>query len=112
MGISPLHFIKFKGPFVFFKEIKNGDRLLKEAEEDQIKFKLELNEITRGKPKDLSKDQLDTTKNVKNVYNSRQKIINLFNENAKIRSKAINKTKKDEAEQRVAGLKILTPKQS
>ena len=67
--------------------------------------------MTRGKPKDKSKDQSDTIKNVKNRYNSRQKIINLFNDNAKIRSEAIHKTKQDETEQRAAGLKILTPKQ-
>ena len=36
---------------------------------------------------------------------------NLFNDNAKIRSEAIHKTKQDETEQRGAGLKILTPKQ-
>ena len=53
----------------FFKEIRDGDKLLKEAEEEQIKFKSELNEITRAKPKDKSKDQSDTIKNVKNLYN-------------------------------------------
>ena len=38
MGISPINFIKFKGPFGFFKEIRNGDKLLKEAEGEQTKF--------------------------------------------------------------------------
>ena len=36
--ISPINFIKFIGPFGFFKEIRDSDNLLKEAEE-QIKFK-------------------------------------------------------------------------
>ena len=39
-----------KGPFVFFKEIRAGHKLLKEVKEEQIKYKSELNEITRGKP--------------------------------------------------------------
>ena len=71
---------------VFFKEIRERDKLLKEADKEQIKFKSELNKITRGKPK----DQSDTIKNVKNLYNSRQKIINLFNDNAKISSEVIH----------------------
>ena len=62
--------------------------------------------MTKGKPKDKSKDQF-----LKNLCNSGQKIINLFNDKAKIRSGAIHKTKQDETEQRAAGLKILTPKQ-
>ena len=36
---------------------------------------------------------MKTTENMKNLYNSRQKVINLFNNYAKIRSKAIYKTK-------------------
>ena len=76
-----------------------------------MKFKSELSEITRGKPKDKLKDKSYTIKNVKNLYNLRQKIINLFNDNAKIRSEAINETKQNEAEQRAAGHKIVTPKQ-
>ena len=51
-------------PFVVFKEIRGGDKLLKEAKEEQIKFKSELNEITREKPTDKSKDQSDTIKSV------------------------------------------------
>ena len=39
-----------------------------------------------------------------------KKVINLFNDDAKIRSQAIHKTKQNEKEQRAAGVKILTPK--
>ena len=46
---------------------------------------------------------------VKNHYNSRQKIIDLLNDNSRIRSKAIYKSKQNETEGK--GLKILTPKQ-
>ena len=44
-------------------------------------------------------------KNIKNLYNSRQKVINLFNDYAKVRSEAIYKTKQG------TRLKILTSKQ-
>ena len=46
--------------------------------------------------KHKSEKQSYTIKNVKNLYDSGQKIINLLNDNAKIRSEAIcnqNKTK-------------------
>ena len=48
---------------------------------------------------------MKTIENIKNLYNSRQKVINLFNYYAKIRSEAMFKTKQG------TGLKILTPKQ-
>ena len=79
-GIAPINFIKFKGPFNTFKEIRDSDKTLQEIEEDQQKFKSSLGQITSGNPK-----QLDTIKNVQSRYDSRQKVINLFN-NAKIRS--------------------------
>ena len=61
--------------------------------------------MTTGNPKHKSKDQLDTIKNIKNLYYSRQKVINLFNDCAKIMSEAAHKTKSG------TGRKILTPKQ-
>ena len=48
-------------------------------------------------------------KNVRNLYDSRQKIINLLNDNAKTRSEAIYKSKQNET--KGTGLKVLTPKQ-
>ena len=71
--------------------------------------KEELNEITSGNPKHKSNNQLYITKNVKNLYDSRQKIIDLLNDNSKIRSEAIYKSKQNETEGKE--LKILTPKQ-
>ena len=62
-----------------------------------------------GNPKYKSSSQLYVIENVKNLYNSRQKIIDLLNDNAKIRSEAIYKSKQNETEGK--GLKILTPKQ-
>ena len=46
---------------------------------------------------------------MRNLYDSRQKIINLLHDNAKIRSKAIYKSKQNET--KGTGLKILIPKQ-
>ena len=50
------------------------------------------------------KDRLDTTKNIKDLYNSRENAIKLFNDYARIRSEAMYKTKQG------TGIKILTPK--
>ena len=48
--ISPITFIKFKGPFGFFKETKSGNISLKKTEEEQNKFKSILGEITSRNP--------------------------------------------------------------
>ena len=87
-GIVPINFIKFKGAFNTFKEIRDGDKTLQEIEEDQKKLKSSLGEITSGNSKHKRGYQLDTIKIVQSIYDSRQKVIDLFN-NAKIRSEAI-----------------------
>ena len=46
---------------------------------------------------------------IKKLYNSRQKTIDLLNDNAKIRSESIYRSKQDKTTG--TGLKILTPKQ-
>ena len=104
LRISPIIFIKFKGPFVFLKEIKNGKISFKKAEEEQNEFKSNLSVITSGNPKCKEKYQLDTIRNVKNLYDSRQKIIDLLNDGATIRSEPTHKKKQYET-----GIKILTP---
>ena len=104
--ISPINFIKFRGPLHIHNEIKNRDKTMQAAEEENIKFKSEMGEITSGNTKPKSSDQLGAIKNINNFYDSRQKIINLLNDNARTRSDAIHKTKQDGAR-----LKILTPKQ-
>ena len=48
-------------------------------------------------------------KKCKNLYGSRQKIIDLLNDNSRIRSEAIYKSKRNKTEG--TGLKRLTPKQ-
>ena len=92
-GIVPINFIKFKGPFNTFKEIRDSDKTLQEIEEDPKKLKSSLYEITSGNLKHKREYQLDTVKNVQSLYDSRQKVNVLFNDNAKIRSESIHKLK-------------------
>ena len=79
------------------------------AEEDQEQFKRELGQIKSGNPNHKSEKQLYTIKNVKHLYDSRQKIIDLFSDYSKIKSESIYRSKHDETKGR--GLKILTHKQ-
>ena len=104
-----INFTGYNGPFTLFKKIRDGDISLEMANEDQKKIKRELGQIKIGNPDLKSDKQLYTIKNVKNLYDSRQKIIDLFNSYSKIRSEAIYKSKQNETKGK--GLKILTPKQ-
>ena len=78
-------------------------------EEYQKKFKGEFGQIKSGNTDQKSDKQLHTIKNVKNLYESSQKSIDLFNSYSKIRSEANYKSKQNETKGK--GLKILTPKQ-
>ena len=71
--------------------IKNDETTLPQVEKEQKDFWKELNEITWGYPKHESNNQLYAIKNVENLYDSRQKIIDLLHDNSKIRSEAIYK---------------------
>ena len=106
---SSKYFGKFEGPMYIYGHMKNGDATLQQVEKQQKDFKKELNEIKSGNPKYKSSSQLYIIENVKNLYNSRQKIIDLLNDNSRIRSESIYKSKQNETKGK--GLKILTPKQ-
>ena len=82
----------------FYIDIFDGNIKLAKAEEDQEQFKSDLNEMRRGNPKKKSADQIKTIENIKNIYNSRQKVFDLFNDCAKTTSEAKykNKNKKQE----------------
>ena len=109
-GPTPLSkFTKFGRPTYTYNQLKNGEKTIQQVEEDQKKFNSELNEITSGNPKYKSEKQSYTTKSVRSIYDSRQKIISLLNDNVKIRSEAIYKSKQDET--KGTGLKIVTSKQ-
>ena len=101
----PIDFAKFKGPIYIYDNIKDGKATLQQVEKQQKDFKNELNEIKSGNSKYQSDGQLYVIKNVEYLYNLRQKI----NDNSKIRSEAIYKSKQNETKGK--GLKILTPKQ-
>ena len=104
-----INFTGYNGPFTLFKKIRDGDISLEMAEEDQKKFKREFGQIKSGNPDHKSDKQLYTIKNIKNFYDSRQKIIDLFNSYWKIRSESLYNAKQNETKGK--GLKILTPKQ-
>ena len=104
-----MNFIEYNGPFTLSKKIRDGDISLEMAEEDQKNFKGKIGQIKSGNPNHKSGKHLYTIRNVKNLYDSRQKIIDLFNSHSKIRSKALYKSKQNET--KGIGLKILTPKQ-
>ena len=106
---SSINFGKFGGSMYIYRHMKNGDTTLQQVEKQQKDFKKELNEVKSRNPKHKSNNQLNVIKNVKNLYDSRQKIIDLLNDNSKIRSEAIYKSKQNETKGK--GLKILTPKQ-
>ena len=56
-----------------------------------------------------SESQLYSIENVKNLYDSIYKIIDLLNDNSRIRSEVISEAKQNETTG--TGIKILTPKQ-
>ena len=78
--MPPLNFIKHKGLFHIFKEIRDEDKTLQEIEKDKKKFKSSLGQITSGNPEHKNDYQEDVIKNAKNLYNLRQKVNNLFND--------------------------------
>ena len=110
-GSTPLiNFMKFEGPMYTYNQLKNGDKTLQQLEEEQEHFKKDLNEIKSGNPRHKSEKQLYIIKIVKDLYDSRQKIINLLNDYSKIRSEAIFKSRQNNTTEGKR-LKILTSKQ-
>ena len=78
-NITQINFIRVRSLLHISKEIKNGNILLQNTEEEQKQFKSKLNEITIGNPKTKSKYQLDAVKIFRNLYHSTQKVIDLSN---------------------------------
>ena len=91
-----INFTGYNDPFTLFKKIRDGDISLEMAEEDQKIFKREFGQIKSLNPDHKSDKQLYTIKNVKNLYDSRQKVIDLFNSYSKIRFEALYKSKQNE----------------
>ena len=93
---SSINFGKFGGPMYIYGHMKNGDITLQQVEKQQKDFRKEFNEITSGNPKHKSHNKLCAIENVKNLYNSRQKNLDLLNDNSKSRSESIYKSKQNE----------------
>ena len=88
-----------------YNDIENGNATLVKIQENQRQFKLDLSEITTENPRQRKKDQINTIKNIRNLYNSKENVIKLFHDYVQIRSEAMYKTKHGTT------IKILTPKE-
>ena len=88
-----------------YGNIKNVNTPIEKIEEHQQQFKLNLKEIITGNSKHKSKHQWNTIENFKSLHDSREEVIKLYNDHAKIRSQGMYETK-----YRI-GLKTITPKQ-
>ena len=86
-----------------------GDISVEMVEEDQEKFKRGFSRIKSGNPKHESEMQLYAIRKVKNLYDLRQKIIDLFNNYSKIKSESIYRSKHGKIKGKVH--EILTHKQ-
>ena len=102
---APIKFIRFKTPLSLYRNIKDSHITLEKVEKDQKEFKSDVNELVRGNISLKSSDQLNTIKYIKSFYESREKVIKLFNDYSNISSTAKHISMQEE------GLKILTPKQ-
>ena len=103
---APIRFNDFKGPMHIFKSIYNGDRTLEDIEKKQEKLGACFGHIIQGPSKYKSFDQLDTIQKVRGLYDSREKVVKMFNDYAKNMSEGMYESK-----QEGRGLKILTPNQ-
>ena len=89
---------------MIFKSIYNGSIPLEDVEKEQIEFKRDLNHIRQRNPKNRSKEQEKTINNIKNIYESRQKVVQMFIDYPREKSRRIYESK----QQKGTGLKILT----
>ena len=105
LRIPSVSFSKFKGPLHTFKSIYNGDMSSEDVEKEQIKLKEDLGYIKKGYPKNKSPEQKKTINKIKNLDNSREKVVQMFNDYAKNMSKNIYKSKQG------TGFKVISPKQ-
>ena len=88
-----------------FKSIHNGDIPLEDVEEEQKELKRDFGRIKQGEPRDKSEEQKKTIVNIKNLYNSKEEVLKMFNDYTKNMSRNIYDSKQG------TGLTILTPKQ-
>ena len=94
-----ISFTKSGGPMYTYDQLKKDKKTLHQIEKEQEDFKKYLSEVTSGNLKYENESQLCKLKNTKNLYDSRQKIVDLLNDNSKIRSEANYKANKNLQEQ-------------
>ena len=80
---EPINFNEHKGTMNIFKNIHSSDKTLEDIEQEQNKFKKEINIIKQGNPKKRSEKQQETIDNIENLYKPRQEIVDMFNNYAK-----------------------------
>ena len=85
-----------------FKTIHSGDIPLEDIEKEQIELKRDLGRVKQGDPRDKSKEQKKRIDNIKNLCNSREEVVKMFNDYTRNMSRNIYY---------IYGLEILTPKQ-
>ena len=89
-----------------FKSTHNGDISLEDIEKEQIKFKRDLAYLKQVNLKNRSEEQEKTINNTTNLYKSRQKVAQMFNDYAENMYRNIYESK-----QKGTGFKTLTPNQ-
>ena len=72
---------RLKSLLHIFKSIYNGSITLEDVEKDQIKFKS--GRIRQRNPKNRLEEQNNVINNVTNLYESREKVVQMFNNYAK-----------------------------
>ena len=88
-----------------FRTIHNSDIPIEDVEKEQIELKRDLNHIKQGDPKNKSQKQEKTIDNIESLYNSREEVVQIFDDYAKNMFRNIYYSKQG------TRLKILTPKQ-
>ena len=89
-----------------FKSVHNGDKVLESIEKEQMELKRVLGHIKQGERINRSEKQQNTIGTIKNLHNSREKVIKMFSDYATNMSRNIYDSK-----QKGTGLIILTLKQ-
>ena len=90
---APTNFIGFKDPLYIFKSIYSGNIALEDVKKDQEKLEAELGRIKQGDPKNKSKEQFKVINNVINLYESREKVLQMFNNYPREKSRRIYESK-------------------
>ena len=88
-----------------FKSIYKGHITLEDVEKEEIELRIDLGCIKREIQKINHQNKKKTINNIKNLYNSREEVAQIFNDYAKNMSQCIFESKQG------TGLKILSPKQ-